>query len=125
MKQIFAVIFLLTISSHAFRNLEIWIWFKLNQQEIADKFCIFRDVPLAMCNGHCYLEKKLAEHDSNNPQLPVALLLEERPITMFFSPVQVPLIKQMESAPSFRPSPMDEFAPKSSLKGRLFRPPRC
>lgn len=40
---------------------KVWVYldFKIRQQQIAAELCEYRDVPLAMCNGVCYLEDQL------------------------------------------------------------------
>ena len=53
---------LLQISS----KLGVLAWFKINQKQIVELFCINKNKPAMECDGKCYLKEKLEEVD--NPE---------------------------------------------------------
>ena len=52
------------------REALIGLWFKSNQERIAEQHCINKDEPLLMCQGKCYLQKVIeteAREDAPGP----------------------------------------------------------
>ena len=64
------VLLLLIVMLHAaFRDATVYVSFKLRQDYIARQLCVYRDVPLSMCKGSCYLRAQLAEQHRSNSAL--------------------------------------------------------
>lgn len=70
MKQLFAVILVLSILSFQFSELLVYGAFKLNQDYIAENLCVEKDVEGSTCNGCCHLKKKVNEQQEQKKDLP-------------------------------------------------------
>jgi hypothetical protein len=58
-KRYLSISLLLLILFPTLSKLWVYVDFKIRQEQIAGELCAYRDVPLVMCNGICYLEDQL------------------------------------------------------------------
>jgi len=56
MKQFLAISLSILILFLSVRNLAVYSYFKINQSEIADKWCVNKFDASVMCYGQCYLQ---------------------------------------------------------------------
>lgn len=57
LKRAFTIIFSLLILVQSMRGTMVYVSLKMNQDEIASKYCTSDNIP--MCYGSCYIEKQL------------------------------------------------------------------
>lgn len=57
LKRVFTVVFSLLILVQSMRGTMVYVSLKMNQDEIAAKYCTSDNIP--MCYGNCYIEKQL------------------------------------------------------------------
>ncbi len=120
-KQLLAAVLLVSVFLQSFSGLIILADFYANQDFIAKNICVNRKQPLSCCQGHCYLQKKLAKdnHDQqpgekkSNFESPVYSIREEN--------IQSPLFLLVPPAPVYA-----TYQP-ARLQDRvigIFRPPQ-
>lgn len=59
---------ILTILLPSLNKFWIYVDFKINQDFIAEVFCINKEEPILMCSGKCYLKGKLQAADDQEKQ---------------------------------------------------------
>ena len=64
LKRIVSIALLVVLSTSFFVNIGIYTWFQLEQAYIASELCENRFVPESDCEGHCVLEKKINDVES-------------------------------------------------------------
>ncbi|WP_156522596.1 hypothetical protein [Arachidicoccus ginsenosidimutans] len=77
---------MLTFFCQAFNRVVVYATFYANQNYIEHNLCENRDKPWMHCNGHCQLNKKLADDDKQNTQSPAQRAANEMSV-LFFAPV--------------------------------------
>ena len=105
-------------------RLAIFIDFKINQDFIADAYCINKDEPLSLCSGKCYLTEQLKKaNEKEEKQIPVSQ--KERleityftPQTAFYAGLLESQVKKFTIPPYRSP-----FHPTAISIG-IFRPPQ-
>ncbi len=70
----------LLMTAQAFVTPIVYLDFKLRQDYITKMFCVNRDKPMTVCNGQCYLMKKISasrtkKADTKQPSLLKSSLL--------------------------------------------------
>lgn len=70
MKQLTAVLLVLSIGWHIMAEAVIYISFKINQDYIEKYLCENRDDPKSECHGCCQLKKQLQEQEDKKADLP-------------------------------------------------------
>lgn len=124
LKRVFTIVFSLLILVQSMRGTMVYVSLKMNQNEIATKYCTSDNIP--MCYGNCYIEKQLKSLEkeveksssSSNPTEKITFWLISTPL----EPLQLEapfwqllsLTKSVYCVPLF-------FS--HSLKG-VFQPPR-
>lgn len=95
-KRLFAYILLFLFSVQILSSAGYLIWFKLNQQEITDLFCINKSKPELQCQGKCFMMKGLhhQEQQRQSDKSVYKLQLEET----FVTPVEVIIVKHIAEA---------------------------
>ena len=100
----------------------IYAVFYTNQNYIAQNLCENRNKPTLHCNGHCRLNKKLADDDTQqNSQVPAQKLANEMNVLFLRPAVFYPVIFQSKSVPSFN-GYYNLFQPQTHA-GSVFHPP--
>jgi hypothetical protein len=64
-KKVIAIGLILIMSAQCLYKLGLMTYFQLNQDYIAEVFCINKEKPIPMCYGKCFLEKNLDLADGN------------------------------------------------------------
>jgi hypothetical protein len=70
MKVLFSFSAALLMLMFSAKEASIYLLFKLDQQNIIEKFCINKDKPELNCGGCCYLKDKLDENAEKENQFP-------------------------------------------------------
>ena len=104
-------------------RLGIMIDFKVNQDYIAEAFCVFKAVPENDCQGMCYLDEQLDKTDEpEDHEQPVAVQIKTE-IQQYFEvelfELSSPFLADQTKWKSFQP-----FLYKSSSVNQVFHPPR-
>ena len=98
MKKTIALILSVLIAVQPIYAASVTAWFFVNQQRIAEKYCVNKDKPMLHCNGKCYLLKQLKmEQEQKSQPIPEGItyskdapgasfhyfLLSVKPISVF------------------------------------------
>ncbi len=86
MNKIIAISLLCAISFHTFSKAIVLFNFKINQSEIAQKYCENKAKPKMKCGGKCHLMKKLKEEE-NKEKNPISSDSKEKTETQYFSEI--------------------------------------
>lgn len=71
LKNLLALILALLVLVQPFREIWIYVYFKINQDYIAKTLCVKREIKNNTCQGNCQLMKKLAKTEKEeNPSIP-------------------------------------------------------
>lgn len=101
MKKCVVIFMSLMMLLMSLRDLATYADFYLNQQYIAQNFCINMNKPELMCNGKCYLKETLSDnHETEDTKAPI-LTQQER--TIFVLPTllhiqisqRIPIVNQV------------------------------
>lgn len=76
-KRATAIFLLLIFFCQSLNRLVVYAGFYANQRFIEQYLCENRDRPMMHCNGHCQLNKKLADDDKQNAQTPAQKSADE------------------------------------------------
>ncbi len=66
MKRIVAISFVLFYMTAMLRPMLPYIEYSLNKEYIKTVLCINKDEPMSMCEGSCYLKKRIQEESKKN-----------------------------------------------------------
>lgn len=107
------------------REAAIGLWFWVNQELLAEQYCINKDEPLLMCQGKCYLQKVIETESSEGNPFPAKIPAPEERMPFYALPAPRSL-KAPFSRVLFSGKPDFYYqAPFSvELVLSLFRPPR-
>lgn len=61
MRYLFSILLFCVFALRPFYNLGFTAYYKLNINEIVEKYCVNKDKPVLRCNGKCFLTKKLQQ----------------------------------------------------------------
>lgn len=86
LKNTVAILLLLMFFCQSFNRIVVCAAFYANQKYVAENLCVNRDKPWLHCNGHCQLNKKLADDDKQDSQTPAQRAANEMSV-LFFHPV--------------------------------------
>lgn len=103
MKRIISIFLAVLILAQSVRGYLTYVSLKLNQAEIAAKFCTSQDIPL--CFGSCYIEQQLKQLEAENQKVPLKAATLK---------VEIWLINQI--VPAITTSPSFAFLPISTIK---------
>ncbi len=70
MKQLIALLLVLSIAWNILAEAAVYISFKINQDYIAKNLCINRDNPESDCHGCCQLKKEIQEQQESREETP-------------------------------------------------------
>lgn len=70
MKQLAAILIVLSFAWNLLAEAAVYISFKINQDYIAEFLCINRDDPESDCHGCCQLKKELQEQQESRSEMP-------------------------------------------------------
>lgn len=122
LKQVIALVIVCLILAVTITPTIKILHFYNNQAQIIADFCMNKDKPALKCEGHCYLQKQLAETE---PKTPVDESLPEMEI---FSPAFVVLNTEISFKSPTHKCQKDYFAAiEGSIKsfvGEIFTPPK-
>ncbi|MEZ4962365.1 MAG: hypothetical protein R2830_21230 [Saprospiraceae bacterium] len=124
MKKFVSIVLALLILAVSAKDLLMWTSFKANQDFIAKVFCINKDKPEVMCNGKCYLDKKIAESkEEKKNDAPVPSPDESKQVVYF---QEILNIEYSGPVSSFQKTVFSEplFSEQAFLSD-LFQPPRA
>jgi hypothetical protein len=65
LKNSLVIVLIISLLSSGFSRFFMVAGFALNQQYIAENFCINKNRPWLHCNGHCYFMRKIKEAQEN------------------------------------------------------------
>ena len=71
LKQFVSILLATFMLSIGCKDFMLVLSFKINQDFIAEVFCINQDVPEMECNGKCYLAKKADETQKREEKAPI------------------------------------------------------
>ncbi len=81
MKQILAILLLVSVSYQFVAKMGVIVWYEANIDYVATELCKNKDKPELQCNGKCYLKKQLNKVDDTqqDKQQPVKKVKSELP----------------------------------------------
>lgn len=65
LKKFVSILLLHAILLQLCNKVGVFTWFKINQKEIVELFCINKNKPQIECDGKCYLKNKLQETEQS------------------------------------------------------------
>lgn len=71
MKKYISLFLLFVISIQSGYAVGVSVWFFMNREKIAEKYCVNKSRPSLQCNGKCYLSKKMKEAAAEDNSVPV------------------------------------------------------
>lgn len=71
MKKIISLFLLFVISIQSGYAVGVSVWFFMNREKIAEKYCVNKNRPALKCNGKCYLSKKMKEAAAEDNAIPI------------------------------------------------------
>lgn len=104
------------------KDLATYFHFILNQDAIADQYCINKDNLELLCSGKCYLNEVLVEQHSSEDQLPIQ---EEKKINVYYHVIDelvsitTPLIIRKTMNTHYQNEYLHLY------NNRIFHPPQC
>lgn len=123
MKQLVVILFSFLILLSSARDLVTYVHFKVNQDYIANTFCINLDKPEVMCFGSCFLQDSIEENHDSDQELPVSVNMELVTVNYLLPEMILldftALNKVKKSTPLFR----EKFA-STALYREIFHPPK-
>jgi cbb3-type cytochrome oxidase subunit 3 len=69
LKNLFSIVLLFIFLLQIGGKVSVFVYWKNNRQEIAEKYCENKAKPIMKCFGKCYLNKQLQKLGSNTPEL--------------------------------------------------------
>ncbi|MCO6490454.1 MAG: hypothetical protein J5I98_18715 [Phaeodactylibacter sp.] len=106
------------------REALIGLWFRANQESIAENYCINKDEPLLMCQGKCYLQKVIETEAPEDAPAPAKIPAPEERMPFFALPAPRLLKAGSSMGLTSDKSPFFYLAPLSAeVAFGLFRPP--
>lgn len=123
-QRLLAILLIIGLLLQSGREALIGLWFRANQQWVAEQYCINKDEPLLMCQGKCYLQKVIETEDTeDSPSAAKIPAPEERmPFNALLAPrppkAGLFTLRSAKKADFFYPAPNSV-----ELAFTLFRPP--
>ena len=71
MKKIISLFLLFVVSIQSGYAVGVSVWFFMNRDKIAEKYCVNKNRPALKCNGKCYLSKKMKEAAAEDNAVPI------------------------------------------------------
>lgn len=101
----------------------ILIDFKINQDFIAEVFCINREKPMSTCNGKCYLSKQLKKAEEQEEKQAPNSNKERLEVIYYYSVSSFNFLFYTDCfASKLKPAWVDKFY-SSGYIANIFRPP--
>ena len=120
MRTHFAIGFLLLYGIAMLRPIAPILEYQLNRDYIANVLCVNKDKPITVCEGSCYLAKRLKQEQQKGQSAP-QIQLKDYPIGWItLLAVQFPLAKSEKTTPILH---YEHYAFLASLA--LFHPPQA
>ncbi len=91
MKKFIAILLLHAFLLQLCNKVGILTWFKINQKEITELFCINKNKPELACDGKCYLKYKLqkATDSENNTSSTANPIIKQVQEEYFIGPILI------------------------------------
>ena len=70
MKYLTVFILIMSLFTFQFSELLVYVSFKINQEYIAKKLCVEKDLEGSTCHGCCQLKKRMEEQQESKKALP-------------------------------------------------------
>ena len=115
LKRLVSISLLLILSTGFFVDIGIYAWFQVEQAYIASELCENRFVPESDCEGHCVLEKKINDVESQK-----ALLIEFK-LLSFLTTQSNDIVVDVMEATALQTKPNNFF--NYLFTSSIFRPP--
>lgn len=71
MNKAISILLLFVISIQTGYAIGVSVWFFMNREKIAEKYCVNKNRPTLNCNGKCYLSKKMKEAAAEDNAVPI------------------------------------------------------
>ena len=85
LKKSISILFLICLAANPLFNIGYYGYFKLNIDEIIEKYCVNKERPQLQCNGQCHLMKTLSlSQDTTENDQPATLSIIEAFTIVFF-----------------------------------------
>lgn len=68
MKFALVIIVCLSLCAQCFVQLGMMTWYRINQEQIAEKYCVNKDKPELRCKGKCHLKKQMDKTQQDGSQ---------------------------------------------------------
>ena len=120
-KRLTAIAFIFLLSAQCIFKLTIITYFQANRDYIAEVLCVNKEKPMSMCNGQCFLDRKLSLADDESPkQAPTTTKLSVEAPVFVATDFHVDLDrKPLDIEKSSAPQPLYDF----SSQRTFFHPP--
>jgi len=119
--RLLAILLICSLFAENISRLLVTAAFELNQQYIAEYFCVNKDKPMLHCDGKCYLARKLKEAEEKEKKS------EKESLKVSYQPAFI-TEKTRWTAPV---SPIEKHQPVEfpfllpSRPAKIFHPPRA
>lgn len=92
MRQLLALLFIITIGVQSIHQGLIYTYYTLNKTYIAQRLCENKATPALKCNGKCHLKELLsiATKEKKSEQAPISTLEELKVPILFFQALKEP-----------------------------------
>lgn len=120
--RLLAILLICSLFAENISRLLITAAFELNQQYIAEYFCVNKDKPMLHCDGKCYLARKLKEAEEKEKKS------EKESLKVSYQPAFITTEKTTWTAPV---SPIEKHQPADfpfalpTRPAKIFHPPRA
>lgn len=123
-QRILAILLIFGLLLQSGREALIGLWFRSNQEWLAEQYCVNKDEPLLMCQGKCYLQQVIETEQSED--MPSGAKMPAPEERMPFHALPAPRLSKADFFRTlFLSAPIFYYqAPNSvELISSLFRPP--
>jgi len=118
MKQFLVIFFATMMLVLTTRNILTIASFKINQNFIANNFCVNKDKPAMCCKGKCYLTKKVIEQDTTQEDSPNMVYEQVMYYTQLSFKIPPPMILVGSLLSPYY------LVPKQEIPSDIFHPPQ-
>ena len=111
------------IFTTSFKDVFIFVSFKMNQRYIAENLCINKDNPFSDCEGSCFLKKQLSESNEDENKQPLTFLQDNSYTVLFLGKSFKNRGPEYYESQDLRPITND-LVPESDFVFGIFHPPQ-